>query len=78
MSRTKFILALDVDSFNEAMELVKELKGIVDIFKVGSQLFTSCGPTLIDAIHDEASEVFLDLITRCHDTGQSTFLRQLS
>lgn len=61
MSRTKFILALDVDSFNEAMELVKELKGIVDIFKVGSQLFTSCGPALIDAIHDEASEVFLDL-----------------
>jgi orotidine-5'-phosphate decarboxylase len=57
----KLILALDVDSFNKAKYFVNKLYPQVKIFKVGSQLFTACGPKIIDFIHKKGAEVFLDL-----------------
>jgi orotidine-5'-phosphate decarboxylase len=40
ISSEKIILALDVESFNEAEKFVKLLKHTIGVFKVGKQLFT--------------------------------------
>lgn len=54
------ILALDVDTMDEAQKLVKELKGHVSEFKVGLQLYTAVGPDVFKMIQDEGSKVFFD------------------
>ncbi len=65
LDRKKIILALDVPSFREARSFVKKFKRELDLFKVGSYLFTSCGPDVVRMIHDEGGRVFLDL--KYHD-----------
>ena len=59
------IVALDVDTFDEARSLIDALTPAVDIFKVGSQLFTSCGPVIVRYILAQGKNVFLDL--KYHD-----------
>ena len=61
----KIILALDVDSFEAAEDMVKKLSGVIGIYKVGKQLFTRCGPRIIEMIHAHRGRVFLDL--KFHD-----------
>lgn len=61
----KLIVALDVDTFDEARVLVEKLQGDVDIFKVGSQLFTACGPVIVRHLMAAGKKVFLDL--KFHD-----------
>lgn len=61
----KLIVALDVDNAQQARELVHILRGIVGMFKVGSQLFTSVGPAVVREIIDSGERVFLDL--KFHD-----------
>ena len=61
----RLIVALDVDSEERALNLVDELKAIVKIFKVGSELFTSAGPEIIEKILAQGSSIFLDL--KFHD-----------
>jgi orotidine-5'-phosphate decarboxylase len=63
--KSKLIVALDVDSFDRAAALVRELAGVVDIFKVGSQLFTRVGPPIVEFINERGKQVFLDL--KFHD-----------
>ena len=63
--KSPVIIALDVDNPKQAEMLVEELKDYVSIFKVGSQLFTSQGPDIIDFIHNKGCKVFLDL--KFHD-----------
>ncbi len=58
---TQIILALDVDNHKEAMHWVRLLYPQVKIFKVGLQLFTACGPKIIQDIRKAGAEVFLDL-----------------
>lgn len=65
MSKSKLILALDVDTFEEAKTWVEKLHDVVGVFKVGSQLFTSSGPEIIKYIRSKGTEVFLDL--KFHD-----------
>lgn len=55
------ILALDVDSYTKAKHFVDLLYPKIKIFKVGSMLFTACGPKIIEYIHKKKAEVFLDL-----------------
>jgi orotidine-5'-phosphate decarboxylase len=55
------ILALDVDSFDKAKYFVNKLYPKIKIFKVGSRLFTACGPKIIEFIRKIGAEVFLDL-----------------
>ncbi len=57
----KIILALDVDDINQARYFINALYPAIKIFKVGSQLFIACGPSIIDVIHKKGAEVFLDL-----------------
>jgi len=63
--REHFIFALDVEHFEEAQKLVLEFKDHVGMFKVGKQLFTHCGPKIVDFIKMKKSKVFLDL--KYHD-----------
>ena len=58
------ILALDVEP-GEALPLVRELKPYLEIFKIGSRLFTSAGPQIVEKVHQEGRKVFLDL--KFHD-----------
>ncbi len=64
-SKSQLIVALDVPTFEEARGLVEQLVGKVDIFKVGSQLFTACGPVVVRYIQAQGKKVFLDL--KYHD-----------
>lgn len=61
----KLIVALDVDSATKALDLVNSLRGIVGMFKIGSQLFTAAGPELVRQIIKSGEQVFLDL--KFHD-----------
>ncbi len=63
--KERLIFALDVSSLEEVKKWVRLLKGYVGVFKVGKELFTACGPKVIDTIHNGGGEVFLDL--KFHD-----------
>jgi orotidine-5'-phosphate decarboxylase len=59
--KNKIILALDVDTLDEARNFVNKLYPEIKIFKVGPRLFTACGPKVIELIRKKQAEVFLDL-----------------
>lgn len=63
--KDKLIVALDVETADKALALVKELHGVAGMFKVGSQLFTSAGPRIVRDIIALDAKVFLDL--KFHD-----------
>jgi len=63
--KEKIIIALDVSSRNDALKLIRELHDIAGMFKVGSQLFTACGPEIVRDITEIGAKVFLDL--KFHD-----------
>ncbi len=64
-SRSKIIVALDVQTAADARSIVAELKGCVGAFKVGLQLFTSAGPDFVRELTTAGVKVFLDL--KFHD-----------
>ncbi|MBI4974853.1 MAG: orotidine-5'-phosphate decarboxylase [Candidatus Omnitrophica bacterium] len=59
--KERLIVALDVDTEKKALDLVDKLKGHVKIFKVGSELFSSCGPDIVRLIRKKGCDIFLDL-----------------
>lgn len=61
----RIILALDVASRKEALEILQVFKDHLDIFKVGHELFTATGPDIIKDITSRGKKVFLDL--KYHD-----------
>jgi orotidine-5'-phosphate decarboxylase len=63
--KDRIILVLDVQSREEAMKLVRPLHPHVGMFKVGMQLFTAEGPSLVRGILDIGGKVFLDM--KFHD-----------
>lgn len=63
-SAKRVIVALDVDSAEEARSIAAELKGNAAAFKVGLQLFSAAGPDLVRELARE-SRIFLDL--KFHD-----------
>lgn len=63
--KPQLIVALDVQTLEEAKALVEVLAPAVDVFKVGSQLFTAYGPKAVQFIQEKGKEVFLDL--KYHD-----------
>ncbi|HWN11204.1 MAG TPA: orotidine-5'-phosphate decarboxylase [Pyrinomonadaceae bacterium] len=65
MNSRKLIVALDVESATQALEMVQVLRGVVGMFKIGSQLFTAAGPDLVRDIVRTGERVFLDL--KFHD-----------
>ena len=61
----QLIVALDVDTLEEAQAVVGRLGKDVEIYKVGSQLFTACGPAAVRYLLKAGKRVFLDL--KFHD-----------
>jgi orotidine-5'-phosphate decarboxylase len=61
----RIILALDVSEYGHALEIVDKFKDYIDIFKVGLELFTVAGPSILREIHQRGKRVFLDL--KFHD-----------
>jgi orotidine-5'-phosphate decarboxylase len=57
----QLILALDVDTLESATDFVEKLYPKIKIFKVGSHLFTSYGPKIVEMLQKKGAEVFLDL-----------------
>ncbi len=57
----ELIVALDVGDRAAAERLVRQLRPAVDFFKVGSALFTACGPDAVRLVRDSGARVFLDL-----------------
>jgi len=63
--RDRLIVALDVSDAFAARELVRRLGDSAGIYKVGLQLFTSEGPSIVREIVESGRKVFLDL--KLHD-----------
>lgn len=61
----ELIVALDVNTREEAVEKVKAIGESVDFYKIGLELFTAEGPDVVKAVKDLGKRVFLDL--KFHD-----------
>ena len=61
----QLLIALDVDSGGEAIELSDQLRGLADDFKIGSRLFTAEGQKIVREFVGRGDRVFLDL--KYHD-----------
>jgi orotidine-5'-phosphate decarboxylase len=61
----KIIVALDVATKKEALDLVEQLQGDISCFKIGLQLYTAEGPEIVRVVFGAGAKVFLDL--KLHD-----------
>jgi orotidine-5'-phosphate decarboxylase len=66
---SQIIVALDVDSLEQARALVSGLRPYFRIFKVGHQLFTHYGVQAVKMVKELGGEVFLDL--KFHDIPET-------
>lgn len=63
--KDQIIVALDTSDLGFAKKVVRNVKGDIKMFKVGSELYTAHGPKAVRVIRDLGVEVFLDL--KFHD-----------
>jgi orotidine-5'-phosphate decarboxylase len=63
--KDRIIVALDVPTRKAALDLVDALGDEGTFFKVGAQLFSEVGPSLLDELKKRGKRVFLDL--KFHD-----------
>ena len=68
--QTPIIVALDFPSRDAALALASKLDPAQCRVKVGKELFTRCGPAVVEALQDKGFEVFLDL--KFHDIPNTT------
>ena len=61
----ELIVALDVQTREEAVEKVKLIGDAVGFYKIGLELYTAEGPDVVKAVKDLGKKVFLDL--KFHD-----------
>jgi len=61
----ELIVALDVQTREEAVDKVKQIGDPVGFYKIGLELFTAEGPDVVKAVKDLGKKVFLDL--KLHD-----------
>lgn len=68
--QTPIIVALDFPSRDAALVLAEQLDPTLCRVKVGKELFTRCGPAVVEDLSDKGFEVFLDL--KFHDIPNTT------
>ena len=66
----KVIVALDFDDLASVKKLVKRLSPSLCRLKIGKELFTACGPQVVEYVQNEGFDVFLDL--KFHDIPATT------
>lgn len=59
------IVALDVQTREEAVAKVRQIGDAINFYKIGMELFTSEGPDVVKAVKDLGKKIFLDL--KFHD-----------
>jgi orotidine-5'-phosphate decarboxylase len=59
------IVALDVADQDAALAIVDQLRESCRFYKVGSELFTACGPSVVREVQARGAQIFLDL--KYHD-----------
>jgi orotidine-5'-phosphate decarboxylase len=64
-ARDRLIVALDVPTQTEALNLVRDFSPEVAFLKVGLQLYTAAGPEMVRTVLATGAKVFLDL--KLHD-----------
>ncbi len=65
MSKEKIIVALDVETADEARKIIDEIGGEVGAFKIGLQLFTAAGASFVRELVAQNVKIFLDV--KFHD-----------
>ncbi len=65
ITNSKIIVALDYADANSALALVNKLDPTLCRLKIGKELFTACGPHLVEKLVTKKYDVFLDL--KFHD-----------
>jgi len=66
----RIIVALDYPDQESALQMARQLDPKLCRVKVGKELFTRCGPAVVEALHRLGFEVFLDL--KFHDIPNTT------
>src|SRR5690606_2903894 len=66
----RIIVAMDFDNANDCLAMATRLSPHSCRLKVGKELFTACGPTIVEKIMGLGFEVFLDL--KFHDIPNTT------
>jgi len=66
----KIIVALDFDDLASVKNLVSRLSPSLCRLKIGKELFTACGPQVVELVQNIGFEVFLDL--KFHDIPATT------
>lgn len=61
----RILVALDYPTAEQAMAMAQQLDPEVCRVKVGKELFTRCGPTILESLHGLGFDLFLDL--KFHD-----------
>jgi len=61
----RLVVAVDLSSRDQILQLVDELRGVAGMFKIGLQAFTANGPSIVREIVASGEKVFLDL--KIHD-----------
>jgi orotidine-5'-phosphate decarboxylase len=65
-AKDRIIAAIDVPDEASALGLIRRLRGRVGFFKLGLELFTACGPEIVEKAKQEGeARIFLDL--KFHD-----------
>ncbi|MDD4978826.1 MAG: orotidine-5'-phosphate decarboxylase [Gallionella sp.] len=70
MKDPKIIIALDYPTSAPALALAERLDASACRLKVGKELFTACGPAVLEQLMQRGFEVFLDL--KFHDIPNTT------
>jgi orotidine-5'-phosphate decarboxylase len=61
MNHNPIIIALDVETVEEARALVRQLKPRITFYKVGMELYAAAGIDIVRELVDQGLDVFLDL-----------------
>jgi orotidine-5'-phosphate decarboxylase len=68
-AKDKLIVALDLDSADQARSIINDLRDSVGMFKIGLQLFLAAGPAFVREMAGSGLRIFLDL--KFHDIPQT-------